>query len=193
MATKAPETQQESVVKSVVVPIIVLVAICVVCSALLAGLNSVTKPIIDANTLAETQAAYLGVMPVGTDAASLTELDGLTTAGVEGGVRSGEGTVALKAAAAGYGGKNVTVYVAFDAAGTISNLTVDASNQTTGIGSKVAEDSFASGFIGWDAASAVALGAPVDAIAGATVSSRAVVNALNAAIDCYNNEIAGVA
>ena len=31
------------------------------------------------------------------------------------------------------------------------------------------------------------------AIAGATVSSNAVITALNSAIDCYNNEIKGVA
>ena len=34
---------------------------------------------------------------------------------------------------------------------------------------------------------------PVDAIGGATISSRAVVSAINSAIDCYNNDIAGVA
>ena len=34
-------------------------------------------------------------------------------------------------------------------------------------------------------------GSPVDAIAGATVSSNAVYTAVNAAIDCYNNELKG--
>lgn len=33
---------------------------------------------------------------------------------------------------------------------------------------------------------------PVDALSGATYSSNAVFNAVNAAIDCYNNEIKGV-
>ena len=39
----------------------------------------------------------------------------------------------------------------------------------------------------------VAAGNPVDAIAGATYSSDAVFNALNAAITCYNTELKGVA
>ena len=68
---------------------------------------------------------------------------------------------------------------------------VDASTQTTGIGSKVSGDSFASGFIGWNGGE-VASGSPVDSIAGATYSSNGAFNAINAAIDCYNNEIKGV-
>ncbi len=36
-------------------------------------------------------------------------------------------------------------------------------------------------------------GNPVDTIAGATISSNAVISAYNSAIDCYNNEIKGVA
>lgn len=184
--------EQESVVKSMVMPVIVLVAICLVCSALLAALNNVTAPIIDANTKAETLAAYLSVMPEGTDAASLADIEGLTTLNVEGAVRSADGTVAVKAAAAGYSGKDVTVYVAFDGTGAIANIAVDASTQTTGIGSKTGEESFYSGFVGW-ADGSVSDGSPVDAISGATVSSKAVFTAVNSAIDCYNNEIKGVA
>ena len=49
---KAPE--QESNFKALVLPVIVLVVICLVCSALLAVLNNATAPIIEANTKAET-------------------------------------------------------------------------------------------------------------------------------------------
>ena len=79
----------------------------------------------------------------------------------------------------------------FDANGTETGIWVDASTQTTGIGSKVADDSFASGFVGWNGGE-VSNGSPVDALSGATYSSNAVFNAVNAAIDCYNNEIKGV-
>jgi electron transport complex protein RnfG len=54
---KAPE--RESNFKALVLPVIVLVVICLVCSALLAVLNNATAPIIEANTKAETLAAYL--------------------------------------------------------------------------------------------------------------------------------------
>ena len=82
------------------------------------------------------------------------------------------------------------MYVAFDANGAISALSVDASTQTTGIGSKVAEESFTAGFLGWSGGQ-VASGAPVDTIASATYSSEAVFAAVNAAIDCYTNELQG--
>ena len=52
--------------------------------------------------------------------------------------------------------------------GTISNISVDASTQTTGIGSKVADESFTSGFIGWNGG-AVSSGNPVDGVASATL------------------------
>lgn len=190
-AKKAPA--QESAFKTMVYPVIILVVICVVCSALLAVLNDITAPIIAANEAAKTQEAYLGVLPEGTDAAGLTTLEGLATEGVVGAVTTPDGAVAVQASAAGYSGKQVTVFVSFDAAGTISKLSVDASTQTTGIGSKTGEESFYSGFLGWDAANHVSAGEPVDTIAGATVSSNAVITALNSAIDCYNNEIKGVA
>lgn len=184
--------EQESVTKSMVMPVVVLVAICLVCSALLAVLNSVTAPIIAQNAKEETLAAYLSVMPEGTDAASLTDVEGISTLNVEGAVVAPDGTVAVKAAAAGYSGKNVVVYVAFDEGGAIASIAVDASTQTTGIGSKTGEESFYGGFVGW-ADGAVSAGSPVDAISGATISSKAVFAAVNSAIDCYNNDIKGVA
>lgn len=182
--------EKQSAFKELVLPVIVLVVICLVCSALLAVLNDVTAPIIEENTKAETLAAYLSVLPEGATEGDMTELSGLTTPDVQGAVTTSTGAAAVKAASTGYSGKDVTVYVAFDANGAIANISVDASTQTTGIGSKVAEDSFTSGFIGW-ADGAVSSGAPVDGIASATYSSNAVFAAVNAAIDCYNNEIKG--
>ena len=184
-------TEKQSAFKELVLPVIVLVVICLVCSALLAVLNDITAPIIAENTQAETLAAYVSVLPEGTTTDSMTAIDGLTTANVQGAVRTADGSVAVKAAASGYSGKDVTVYVAFDGEGAVSNISIDASTQTTGIGSKVADDSFASGFLGWNGGE-VSNGSPVDALSGATYSSNAVFSAVNAAIDCYNNEIKGV-
>ena len=143
--------EKQSAFKELVLPVIVLVVICLVCSALLAVLNDVTAPIIEENTKAETLAAYLSVLPEGTTEGDLTEVEGIDPAAgdVQGAVTTSAGAAAVKAASSGYSGKDVTVYVAFDANGTITNISVDASTQTTGIGSKVADDSFTSGFIGW--------------------------------------------
>lgn len=184
---------QESAFKTMIYPVIILVVICVVCSAALAALNDVTKPIIQANQEAATQEAYMGVLPGVTDPSALTTVENLQTPGVQGAVTTADGLVAIKASAAGYSGKEVVVYVSFDASGKILATSVDASSQTTGIGTKVQEESFWSGFLGWDAAEQVSAGNPVDTIAGATYSSDAVFAAYNSAIDCYNNEIKGVA
>ena len=187
---KAPE--QESNFKALVLPVIVLVVICLVCSALLAVLNNATAPIIEANTKAETLAAYLSVLPEGTTADDLQDVT-VTTANVTGAVKTADGMAVVQSTAAGYSGNLVTVYAAFDTTGTLTALSVDASTQTTGIGSKTGEESFYGGYVGWSASQQVEVGNPVDAIGGATISSRAVVSAINSAIDCYNNEIAGVA
>lgn len=176
--------------KELILPVIVLVTICLVCGIILAVFNDVTAPIIAANTRAETLEAYVAVLPEGTTTDDMTELDGLTTENVEGAVTTASGAAAVKAAAAGYSGNDVTVYVAFDADGTITNISIDASTQTTGIGSKVADESFAGAFLGWNGG-AVSSGSPVDSVAGATYSSNAVYAAVNAAIDCYTNEIKG--
>ena len=143
-------TENQSAFKELVLPVIVLVVICLICSALLAVLNDITAPIIEENTKAETLAAYVSVLPEGTTSDDMTEVENLTTDGVQGAVTTANGDVAVKAAASGYSGKDVTVYVAFDAEGAVSNISIDASTQTTGIGSKVADDSFASGFVGWN-------------------------------------------
>ena len=59
-------TENQSAFKELVLPVIVLVAICLICSALLAVLNDITAPIIEENTKAETLAAYVSVLPEGT-------------------------------------------------------------------------------------------------------------------------------
>ena len=166
---KAPE--RESNFKALVLPVIVLVVICLVCSALLAVLNNATAPIIEANTKAETLAAYLSVLPEGTTADDLQDVT-VTTANVTGAVKTADGMAVVQSTAAGYSGKLVTVYAAFDTTGTLTALSVDASTQTTGIGSKTGEESFYGGYVGWSASQQVEVGNPVDAIGGATISSR---------------------
>ena len=167
-----------------------LVVICLVCSALLAVLNDVTAPIIDANTKAETLAAYLSVLPEGTTDADLTEVADITTPDVEGAVTTSAGAAAVKAVASGYSGKDVTVYVAFDMDGTISNISVDASTQTTGIGSKVADESFTSGFIGWNGG-AVSSEQPGGRRGQRHLFQQCGLYNTRSSVDCYTNEIKG--
>ena len=80
------------------------------------------------------------------------------------------------ATAAGYDGNEITVNVT-DENGVITSLTVDASTQTPGLGQKCAEEAFTSQFIGKSAP--LTLGDGIDAVASATITSQAVVDAVN--------------
>ena len=187
-----PSAEKQSASKELVFPVVVLVVICLVCSAILAVLNNITAPIIEANTRAETLAAYVSVLPQGTTTDELTEVENLTTANVSGAVKTAAGDVAVKAAATGYSGKDVTVYVAFDADGAISGISIDASTQTTGIGSKVAEDSYEESYVGIEGSEGSGA-VDVDAIAGATYSSNAAETAIKNAVDYIDQLLEGVA
>ena len=83
---------------------------------------------------------------------------------------------AKTATIAGFGGENITVQVTDDN-GVITALTVDASTQTPGLGQKCAEEAFTSQFIGKSAP--LTLGEGIDAVASATITSQAVVDAVN--------------
>ena len=80
------------------------------------------------------------------------------------------------ATAAGYDGNEITVQVT-DENGVITSLTVDASTQTPGLGQKCAEEAFTAQFIGKSAP--LTLGDGIDAVASATITSQAVVDAVN--------------
>ena len=80
------------------------------------------------------------------------------------------------ATAAGYDGNEITVNVT-DENGVITSLTVDASTQTPGLGQKCAEEAFTAQFIGKSAP--LTLGEGIDAVASATITSQAIVDAVN--------------
>lgn len=177
------KTTWESTVK----PIVVLSAIALVVSFLLALVNSFTEPVIEANSKAATLAAYVDVMPTVSDAADLEEVTGFTTAGVEGVVRAADGSIAVKAGESGFDGGVLTVIMGFDANGVVTGVYVDAITQTSGIGSHVADDAVKDQFVGIDASANVAMGENgLDGYSGATISSKALFAAVNDCINAYN-------
>ncbi|MBQ9290181.1 MAG: FMN-binding protein, partial [Clostridia bacterium] len=84
---------------------------------------------------------------------------------------------ALTATKPGYDNLDVTVSLTKAADGTVGSLTVDASTQTPGLGQRCAEEAFTSQFVGKTAP--FVLGENVDAVASATLTSTAVVDAVN--------------
>ena len=85
----------------------------------------------------------------------------------------------LSGSAEGWSGGVVSVAAVLDDEARIASLTVDASTQTEEYGGRCADEEFTAQFIG--KALPLTLGEDVDAVSGATVTSTAVVAALNSA------------
>ena len=77
--------------------------------------------------------------------------------------------------------------VGINADGSIEAITVTQQTETKGIGSNVVSNNeYLAQYSGMSAAEPLVLNEDVDAYASATVSSTAVINAVNAAIEAYN-------
>ncbi|MBA7698037.1 Ion-translocating oxidoreductase complex subunit G [subsurface metagenome] len=88
---------------------------------------------------------------------------------------------AFLAVGKGYGG-DIDILIGLEDETTIKGITIISQSETPGLGSRIAESSFASKFAGVDIGD-VALkedGGQIDAITGATISSGAVVDAVRA-------------
>lgn len=94
----------------------------------------------------------------------------------------------VEVAVAGFGG-DMELMVGYDAQGKILGVRVVAHSETPGLGENVKNDSFLSQFEG--KGEDLTLGSDLDAIAGATISSRAVTDGVNlatAALQAYLQE-----
>jgi Na+-translocating ferredoxin:NAD+ oxidoreductase RnfG subunit len=80
----------------------------------------------------------------------------------------------------GYGG-NVGVTIAVDSDGKIIDMSIDASTETIGLGTKAALPEYTNLFIGKDSSSE-----KVSTISGATYSSKVVVNAADTALKVFD-------
>ena len=165
-------------------PIVVLCVICIVVTGALAATNSVTAPIIEAATLAAQEAARTELLP---DAQGFEKVEGIDVANVSDVYRTTNDVgVVITSSAKGYGG-DVVVMTAITPDGNIKQIKVTEAAETKGIGSNVTENSeYQANYSGLPATQALVLGTDVDAYSGATISSRAVNNAVNSAIDAYN-------
>ncbi len=155
------KTTWESTVK----PVVVLSVISLVVSLLLAVVNSMTAPVIAENERAATLAAYVDVMPSVSDANTLEEVSGYTTANVSGAVKAEDGSMAIKAGESGFDGGVLTVIMGFDTEGKVTGIWVDASTQTSGIGSNVAKADYLAQFNGMDGTQNIVMNQDFDATA----------------------------
>ena len=166
--------------KKTFLPALILAVICLASAAALAVTNRLTEERIAEIAHKRYLEAAAEVLP------EWALLEELAIDGVEGFVaRHTNGTVvgyAVKTSAKGYGGA-VSCVVGFDPSGKIIGVSVEAPDETPGLGSNVTKSEFTSQFLG--ATEPLVLGKDLDAVTSATYSSRAVEAAVAEAFSAF--------
>ena len=163
-----------------------LFLIAAVVAAALAGVNSVTKPIIDQLNAEKTQKAIEAVLPGGFQE-ELTSFD--SQGGLVSKVYKGEAGYALEVLPSGFD-NTITMMVGVDFEGKVLGISVVSHTETAGLGAVAAADTsageaFRNQFVGASGSVAVSKdGGDLDAITGATITSRAICVGVNAALAC---------
>ena len=177
---------------------ICLLVICLVCSALLAGVYALTAEPIAAAAKAKNEAAIKEVLPetaVTIEEEKTIVFDGQTYTYNRAFDELGN-TVgcAINVNALGFGGP-IAIKVGFDVNGVIWNSKVLSQAETPGLGAKCVEPAFSEQFKGFNPAEKKLAvkkdGGDVDAITAATISSRAFCDAVNRAISTFENNKGG--
>lgn len=177
----------ESTSKYVARLALTLLLITAVVAVVLAGVNTITAPRIAAINDQKTQAAIEAVLPGGGAEIPFTDDSGLVVT-----VYEGENGYAVEVAPAGFGGA-VDMMVGVDPEGNVLGISIISQTETAGLGavaaaSTSAGEAFRDQFVGMNGTIAVAKdGGTVDAITGATITSRAVCTGVNAALACVAN------
>lgn len=159
---------------------LVLFAICAVTSLLLSLVNLVTKDRIAAINEEKTAAAMRSVLP--SDAYTEVAYTGDDPIVKEVNIADDKGYV-VEVVPSGFGGDiNMVVGVGTD--GTITGVSVINMSETSGLGTNAMKDEFRNQYVGGSGPFQVNKdGGTIDAITGATITSRAVTNGVNAALE----------
>ena len=171
---------------------ICLFVICLVCSALLAGVYALTAEPIAAAAAAKNEAAIKEVLPesaVTIEEVRTVDMDGqkyeYNLAYDEQGNTVG---CAINVAPVGFGGP-IAIKVGFDANGVIWNTKVLSQAETPGLGAKCVEPAFSAQFKGFNPAEKKLAvkkdGGDVDAITASTITSRAYADGLALAVKVF--------
>jgi electron transport complex protein RnfG len=176
--------------KENIAPALVLVIICLVVTAALAGTYSVANPLIEANSQKTADEARAKVLP---DGDSFTQYDGKLVEGVtECYMADNKSGMAVTATYKSFGG-TLTAMVGVDKDGKVTGVTVTEHSDTPGLGTKAMTDEYLSQYQGIDTAGQpnIKNDAAIDQIVGATISSNAIYQSVTEALQQYK-ECGGV-
>jgi electron transport complex protein RnfG len=164
-----------------------LLITCLVAGFALSEVYAVTKPKVEQQKLDATNSALGQVLP-NAQVFKEVEKDSLWYGLDQSGAKVG---IVVRSGRRGYGGP-VPVLVGLDLAGRIVGVKVAAEGlkETPGLGLKATEDWFGKQFVGLDSTAALKKdGGTIDAISGATITSRAVARGVAEAIRRYSEHL----
>ena len=163
-----------------------LLIITSVVAAALAGVNAVTSPIIAQKTAEKTQAAIEAVLPGGGEEIAFAPADLVSK------VYKGEKGYAVEVTPVGFD-NTITMMVGVDTEGKVLGIDIISHTETAGLGAVAdaetpAGQNFRGQFVGTSGSVSVTKdGGAMDAITGATITSRAICDGVNAALACVAN------
>ena len=178
--------KKESTAMYVVRLAVTLLLIAGVMAAALAGINSVTAPIIEKLNYEKTQEAVSAVLEGGGDEIAAPEMALVSK------MYQGENGYAVEVTPGGFD-NTITMMVGVDNEGNVSGISIISHTETAGLGAVADADTpkgvaFREQFIGTSGSVAVSKdGGEMDAITGATITSRAICVGVNAALECVAN------
>lgn len=175
---KASRLQKQAIFVVVSCVVVFLVVSCVT-----------IRTVSNAATAKQELMAFLDVLPPVSSTAELQEITNYTAPNVTKVYRTSNGDYAIRAEVSGFDRGILTVILGIDSTGHEYGISVDASSQTNGIGSNVANPDYLAQFSGMDAFVEVVLNKNFDGYSGATVSSTALFDAINACFRCYRSLI----
>ena len=161
----------------------ILLIITSLVAAALAGVNSITAPVIAQLTAEKTQLAIEAVLPGGGEEIEFAPADLVSK------VYKGENGYAIEVTPGGFD-NTITMMVGVDIEGKVLGIDIIKHTETAGLGAVAdaetpAGQNFRGQFVGTSGSVAVTKdGGAMDSITGATITSRAICDGVNAALAC---------
>ena len=162
--------------------VVVLFSICLVTALLLGLTNEVTAPFIAANDEKTVQEARASVLPAD-EYTNVTDQYAGGDATVDTVYQAGDAGYVVQVSPATSFAGGLTIMVGVDSSYACTGISVVATAETSGLGSNASRPSFADQFIGQTGVVQVTKdGGTINAITGATITSRGVCEAVTSAI-----------
>jgi len=180
--------------KEIAKMLIVLTLICGICGLLLATVKDKTKLRIEEQELLNVKGPAVKNVLAGSSNDLIKDRKKVKIKDKEMfvfvGKKNGQvWAIAYEVTGKGYGG-DIKLIVGFDVANKkLTGIGVTLHKETPGLGARITEDIFSSGFKGKEMGSTFKTkgdGGGIDAITGATISSRGVCSAVNQGVEIYN-------